>query len=168
MLYEHCVCCNKPIRAGHPFVTCNKCNCIYHKKCKTKENITTFRDKTYRSTCTDNHDIVRYNPFYQSPHFSSNESLDDEPIEYIESINTASNILENCQTLSTIKFNNLMTQFSQTSEGTTLSTYFRNIDGNSSNFDNLALELASINHKFSIIGLAETNTDPCNSQLYQL
>ena len=43
-----------------------------------------------------------------------------------------------------------------------------NIDGNSTNFDNFAIQLQSISHKFSVIGLAETNTDPENGNLYQI
>ena len=43
-----------------------------------------------------------------------------------------------------------------------------NIDGNSTNFDNFAIQLQSISHKFSVIGLAETNTDSENGNLYQI
>ena len=49
-----------------------------------------------------------------------------------------------------------------------LSTAFLNIDGNSSNFDSFAVQMSKIDHKFSIIGLAETNTDPVNSCLFKL
>ena len=168
MICENCACCSKPIRAGHPFITCNKCDSIIHKKCKTRDNISTFRDKTYCSNCINNHDIIRYNPFYHAPHFANNDFLDSEPQDYIESIDTISSTLENCQTLSTPQFNHLMAHSSHTKKGNIFSSYFRNIDGNSTNFDNLVLDLARIDHKFSVIGLAETNTDPCNGQLYQL
>ena len=43
-----------------------------------------------------------------------------------------------------------------------------NIDGNSTNFDNFSVDIARINHKFSAIGIAETNTDSANGALYQL
>ena len=36
------------------------------------------------------------------------------------------------------------------------------IDGNKTNFDRLSAELAVIKHKFSVVALAETNTDECN------
>ena len=48
------------------------------------------------------------------------------------------------------------------------STYFLNIDENKTNFDRLSAELAVIKHKFSVIALAETNTDECNKDLYKL
>ena len=165
---ENCVCCSKPIRAGHPFINCNKCDCILHKRCKTQENIVTFREKTYCSNCIQNHDIIRYNPFYQAPHFSNNELLDNEPQDYIDSIGTISKTLEACQSYSTNKFNILMKQIPQTTSMSIFSHYFRNIDGNGTNFDKLAVELACIDHKFSVIGLAETNIDSCNSELYQI
>ena len=168
MICENCVCCSKPIRAGHPFINCNKCDSVLHKRCKTNENIVTFRDKAYCSNCIDNYDILRYNPFHQAPHFANNDLLDEEPHDYIESLGTVSKILENCQTFSVAQFNNYMMQIPPATRNNLFSSYFRNIDGNATNFDNLAVELARIEHKFSVIGLAETNTDPCNNQLYQL
>ena len=48
------------------------------------------------------------------------------------------------------------------------SSYFLNIDGNKTNFDSLAIELQHCKNAFSVIGLAETNTDPANSTLYQM
>ena len=45
---------------------------------------------------------------------------------------------------------------------------FFNIDGNKSNFDCFVAELSSINHEFSIIGLAETNIDPSLKNLYPI
>ena len=43
-----------------------------------------------------------------------------------------------------------------------------NIDGNASNFDELAVEISMFNFQFSVIGIAETNTAPELSSLYQL
>ena len=47
-----------------------------------------------------------------------------------------------------------------------LSSFFLNIDGNKTNFDQLLVLLKSINHQFSAIGLAETNIGPDMSSLY--
>ena len=165
LIYENCVCCNKAIRAGHPFIICHNCDCILHKKCKTKENIINFRNKTYCKSCADKNDIVRYNPFYQPPHFANNGPFEDEPTDYIDSINMTSSILENCQSFSIKQLNlnilpkNLENYFS---------TLFLNIDGNATNFDEFAVQMSSIHHKFSVIGLSETNTDCNNGNLYQL
>ncbi|MCP4459949.1 MAG: endonuclease/exonuclease/phosphatase family protein, partial [Cytophagales bacterium] len=48
------------------------------------------------------------------------------------------------------------------------SSYFINIDGNNTNFDTLLTELKRINHSFSVIGIAETNTDEPLKDLYQI
>ena len=163
--YESCGICCKPIRAGHPFVVCKSCNCIIHKKCQTAANVIKFRDFSYCYVCIENQDIVRYNPFYQAPHFANNDMLDDEPVNYIESLNAASNILENCQTYSKHQFNTLSLTWKNKPH---LSTLFLNVDGNYSNFDNFLVELQSLQHKFSVIGLAETNIDSENQNLYQI
>ena len=126
-----------------------------------------FRDKIYCKICIDKSDIIRYNPFYQPPHFDTNEFSQDEPIEFIESIQTISLILENCHSFS---MNELNTHTNDVSNryADTFSTYFLNIDGNSTNFDNFAVQTSALKHKFSVIGLAETNTDSENGILYQL
>ena len=49
-----------------------------------------------------------------------------------------------------------------------LSSLFLNIDGNKSNFDSFAVNIRRIWHKFSVIGLAETNVDPQNKDLFRL
>ena len=163
---ELCACCSKPVRTGHPFIICQECNCIIHKRCTTTENVIKFRGATYCKSCYNSKDIVRYNPFYQSPNFSHNDQFDDEPVDYIESVNTIHNILENCTTFSTSHLNsNVLPSDNQRNF---LSTFFLNIDGNATNFDSLAIQLSKFKHTFSVIGLAETNTDPVNSCLFQL
>ena len=124
-----------------------------------------FRDKTYCKICTEKNDIIRYNPFYQAPHFTNDGLLDDEPINYISSIQTASDIFEKCQSY---QINHLNTKTINENIQNYFSTCFLNIDGNQTNFDNFATQLLSIQHQFSAIGLAETNTDPVNGNMYQL
>ena len=163
---EKCFSCSKFVRTGHPFIICKNCDSILHKKCKTKSNIIHFRDSTYCVNCTEKYDIIRYNPFYQPPHFTNNDVLDSDPVDYIESIKFMSDILENCQSFS---INHLNSQkILPTNESNYFSTCFLNIDGNSTNFDYFTVQLSSIQHKFSVIGLAETNTDPTNGNLYQI
>ena len=162
---ERCACCSKYIRAGHPFIVCHRCNCIIHKKCRTTLNIINFRDETYCQKCCDDQDVVRYNPFYQPPHFANNDFLDNEPIDYIGSIGTISNILETCKTFTISQLNSIIPS---STHKNLLSTLFVNIDGNSTNFDSFAAQITQFKHNFSVIGLAETNTDTVNSCLYQL
>ena len=49
-----------------------------------------------------------------------------------------------------------------------LSTMFLNIDGNLTNFDQLSAELNCFKHKFTAIGLAETNTQSQASSMYKI
>ena len=64
--------------------------------------------------------------------------------------------------------NNLNQKHKGQAQNLLFSTYFLNIDGNKTNFDRLSAELAVIKHKFSVVALAETNTDECNKDLYKL
>ena len=164
---EKCYSCCKPVRSGHPFLICQNCDRILHKKCKSTDNIKIFRESTYCVSCIEKNDIIRYNPFYQPPHFSGNNNpINEEPIDYIESLQTISNILENCRSYSIHQLNSQ--ESIARSEGNYLSTLFLNIDGNSTNFDNFVIQTSALSHKFSVIGLAETNTDPENGCLYQI
>ena len=162
---EKCISCENPIRASHPFIVCQNCDRVLHKRCSSSENTVSFRERTYCHHCVEHNDIIRYNPFYQAPHFTDNHLVEEEPISYIESIQCASTILENCKSYT---INQLNSQIFTNSTGPFFSMCFLNVDGNLSNFDNFATQLQSINHKFLAIGLAETNTDPENSSLYQL
>ena len=49
-----------------------------------------------------------------------------------------------------------------------LSSIFLNIDGNPTNFDQFCAELKCFNHKFTAIGLAETNTEASSSSMYKI
>ena len=164
---EKCASCKKAVRTGHPFVTCKNCDCILHKKCKSNANMKHFRGDNFCTTCLENRDIVRYNPLYQPPHLSTDEVFDDEPVDYIQSLDHISQTLENCATYSISQFQSLISS-PPPPDKMHLSSFFLNIDGNSSNFDNLAVELLALKHSFSFIALAETNTDSCNENLYQL
>ena len=53
-------------------------------------------------------------------------------------------------------------------EGQCPTAIFNNIDGNASNFDTFAAEIAGINHLFSFIGIAETNIDSDLKDLYKI
>ena len=59
--------------------------------------------------------------------------------------------------------------FSENENAATLfSTLFYNISGNKSNFYNFAADIKALKHNYSVIGLAETNTDPNHGNLYPL
>ena len=87
--------------------------------------------------------------------------------DVIETSQKISDILENCQQFNSSTFNEYVKN-EKISNNTHFSTYFYNIDGNKSNFDQFSVELSTIEHKFSVIGIAETNTSPENKNLYQI
>ena len=92
-------------------------------------------------------------------------------------IQQISDVLSNCKGHSANELNQVIQQLGlspqpqpqkNTSTPTQFSSYFINIDGNSTNFDSLQVELKRINHTFSVIGLAETNTDRPLQNLFQI
>ena len=89
-----------------------------------------------------------------------NKFYESELGDTFNSISIASNILENCKSIE--DFSDLNDCILKIASGNVsyLSTLFLNVDGNQSNFDNfLALTKLISDSKFSVIGLAETNTD---------
>ena len=70
-----------------------------------------------------------------------------------------SNILNQCESYNIDNINSSLMSITK-NETSTISSLFFNIDGNKTNFDHFSVILKSIDHKFSAIGLAETNTDP--------
>jgi hypothetical protein len=126
-------------------------------------------DLCYCSDCQS--DILpRYNPFRNITSSDSSDDQDNDHLFYNEDINDytgdvleASQILDNCKHEQSNLINKLLSESPKS-----FSLYFLNIDGNKTNFDTLAAELAQFESKFSVIGLAETNTDPKNQDLYQV
>ena len=115
----------------------------------------------------------RYNPykFYTNYHCkASSDSCDEkfyneEPEEFIDTIQNLSNILESCISLKTIAETNHLPLFA---EKDNFSSMFLNIDGNKSNFDEFAVLLKQLKHDFSVIGLAETNIGPELKNLFPI
>ena len=163
---EACGVCSKQINVGHRAVVCNNCNEICHKKCSKSKNYVLFREKSYCNMCIMKCEIIRYNPFYsllQNDH--SDKFFEDEPPEYIENLQEMSDILETCRSYTIKEFCNMkqsMEDKNCNSEKLEFSSYFENIDGNQTNFDKFAAKISSI------IGLAETNIDKIDKNLYKL
>ena len=165
---EVCGFCTKQIFVGQSVTICKMCDLIFHGRCVKLSNIQQFRDNSYCASCFIKHDIRRYNPFYNlfcNEH--SDKFYDDEPVEFVESVEQISKILENCSNYDHKSFNKLVKDFN-IDVSKHFTTFFLNIDGNNTNFDQLVIEMERIDHKFSIIGLAETNIDKEEKDLYQL
>lgn len=111
----------------------------------------------------------KYNPFSEAKNISAIDNDDSDLFynqdtnEFTGDIQEASNILENC-TLNKSKSLNLLFKEPQNK----FNLFFYNVDGNKTNFDTLAAELSTFKDTFSVIGIAETNTDPNNKDLYPL
>ena len=104
-----------------------------------------------------------YNPF-------ENIGYDKhDPFNMVEcdDINTISEILKSCQAHDEASFNSIISNPVNSGKDT-MSITFNNIDGNASNFDAFITDLSQYKHKFSVIGIAETNIDECNKNLYNI
>ena len=117
-------------------------------------------------------EIVKYNPFY--PLLQDNDCenfFNDEPPEYIENLQEMSDILEACKSYTVNEFCNLRQQLNQqhcADKKPVFSTYFENIDGNQANFDTFSAKMSTFDHKFSVIGIAETNVNEINKDSYKI
>ena len=164
-----CSCCSKNIQIGQQFTECNcpKCPSIIHTKCYKKSEFKNKNDSFYCKCCAPSIP-PRYNPF--SSLINQANSLEDDSDRFynlnFQEISdvpvTASNILKQCNSKTSTA------TYKQFSNEINFSTFFYNIDGNKSNFDQLTVELAQFDSKFSVIGLAETNTEPDHKQLFPI
>ena len=169
MKKEKCDCCKGNILIGHRYMVCENCSKIIHKKCYKKSKFSIHNSKQMCPTCITSIP-KKYNPFADysnaadsnggdSDHFYDHE-LQDE----ISIIQDVADVLNNCKnyfkkSLASLKMDATMD----------FSSLFYNIDGNKTNFDTFVSELSSIDMKFSIIGIAETNVSKDeSSSLYKI
>ena len=161
---EICDCCLKSINIGQGITECKKCSKVVHTRCYKKSNFSNVNFSFYCSGCVVDIE-VRYNP-YKQIELARDENDQEEELDYdYDEIHKASHILENCTAFSVDEFNNLSNREDFKNN---ISTYFINIDGNYTNFDNLLLELDKYKNPFSIIGLAEINIDSNVGDVYQI
>ena len=129
-----------------------------------------FKDNWICKPCKDKI-VPRYNPF---DGWSGTETEKHYDADCGSDTIHISNILNNCKSESIKSLNVLFTSLSQTSEhprdkvSELVSSFFLNIDGNTTNFDQLQVLLSRISHSFSAIGLAETNKGPENCTSFTL
>ena len=150
---EHCSYCLGSVNVGHPFLECFRCDVIVHGKCFEKSECEIIDSNFYCKNCKT-YTAKSYNPFLK---LIENE---EEPDPYLCQL---SNILNNCKSYSTKDFRDSLLP---TLDGTGL--LFMNIDGNKTNFDSFIVELDNIKNPFSFIGLAETNTNPDESNVFNM
>ena len=98
---------------------------------------------------------------------SSDRHYDLDIEQVFQELSDASNLLEQCKSLKSASELNRNFEL-KGANNSNFSTLFQNIDGNRSNFNNFAVHIYKFKHKFSVIGLAETNINPENKNLFML
>ena len=163
---ETCTVCDKSINIGQKICVCCVCNVIVHGKCFQLGRYANIAGQVYCPNCASSCVVpeLKYNPFSEIISKSDNNRFyDNEPVDYDPLVAEISSVLDRCSTYS---YQTLKDMGKNSSSN--FSSYFLNIDGNQTNFDSLSAELEIYQHKFSVIGIAETNVDQCNGDLYQL
>ena len=157
---------------------CEICFTAIHTKCYKTAKFSSSNGIWACETCTSNL-LPRYNPFYSpSQSVASEEKFyDDEGADDDIIAQSICRVLKNCMPYTVQDLNKIISQQKNhsshntdksSSETIQFSSYFLNIDGNKSNFNSFCIELRRISHEFSVISLAETNTDPELKNLYQI
>ena len=174
LIKEVCECCKKNINIGQAITECDECNCIIHTNCFKKAKFQTINNRSYCHNCKEKIERV-YNPFESLCRANSDNDYNDrhyntEIGDSFEELSTISQLLNNCTRYKTISdFNKSLLIENIALENKKFSVMFQNIDGNKTNFDNFAINIEKqFKHKFSVIGLAETNINPTNKDLYPL
>ena len=168
--------CNKSINIGQSLLECENCNLAIHTKCYQSAKFSCINELWVCKNCSENQE-TRYNPFPSGRTTETSDKFYNEDPNNDPILRAASNILDSCQTYTAAalrtKLKNVIAQSSPENLPTPKSfiqssTLFLNIDGNLSNFNQFLVELKRINHPFSAIGLAETNTDKPLKDLYPI
>ena len=175
LIKEVCELCSKKLQIGQPNVICSNCDKIFHGKCAKSYKFTGNCGRIYCNACVSQQDLLRYNPFLDllDSQDESDKFYNSDSPDLADSVENISKILEDCRGYSKTGLsaitNGLQKELQNKNGNDALfSTFFLNIDGNFSNFDQLVTEIHSLDHKFSVIGLAETNIDAEHKDLYKI
>ena len=164
LIKEVCEPCSKPINIGQPLLECEACRVAIHTKCFKKAGFCPSNGLWVCKICSMNF-TPRYNPFSDLMCDENDKFYDDEGTCDQEVIQQISKVLDLCQGYSTTELNTAVKDFPKT---TSFSSFFINLDGNKTNFNSLSVEMKRIEHTFSVIGIAETNTDEPLKDLYNI
>lgn len=143
-------------------MTCQSCKSICHSECS--KNFFSFNHATNQWLCKICHidKANRYNPF---DNLNTKKKYDQFSIEDVDDIKTISKVLNESKSYN---HNSLKSTLKNLNTNNNISILFNNIDGNSSNFDSFVAEINQYNADFSVIGIAETNVNEENKNLYQI
>ena len=166
---ELCGICNASIKIGNVTAPCNICNKMFHKKCANKERHYKIVNENFYCPSCSNSCSIKYNPFKRLLESDySDKFYDNEPPEVAEHLESMSEILEKCRCYTRHEFSDMLTLNLDHDRSEIFSTLFFNLDGNKTNFDTFAAELHTLEYEFSVVGLAKTNVDESQSNLYKL
>ena len=166
---ELCGICNASIKIGNVTAPCNICNKMFHKKCANNERHYKIVNENFYCPSCSNSCSIKYNPFKRLLESDySDKFYDNEPPEVAEHLESMSEILEKCRCYTRHEFSDMLTLNLDHDRSEIFSTLFFNLDGNKTNFDTFAAELHTLEYEFSVVGLAETNVDESQSNLYKL
>ena len=168
---EVCEPCSKPINIGQPLLECEACRTAIHTKCFKVAGFCPTNGLWVCKVCSLNV-TPRYNPFSGMISDGGDKFYDDEGGCDDETIQKISNVLDQCQSYSTTELNRVVKELQNScnlsSTHSKFTSYFVNLDGNKTNFDCLNVELKRFEQNFSVIGIAETNTDEPLKELYKI
>ena len=125
---EECECCHKSIYFGQSISECSLCNAVIHTNCFKKSSFNFNNGNCYCANCYSCKYIPRYNPYKKFISEASQPGIEDrayneDPIDIIDTIQTLSNILENCTSYENMEDINKSNIFAQQGK---LSTMFLN------------------------------------------
>ena len=166
---ELCGICNSSIKIGNVTAPCTICNKMFHKKCSNKERQHKIVNENFFCPTCSNSSTIKYNPFkklFDSEY--SDKFYDNEPPEVTQHLETMSEVLEKCHCYTRHEFSEMLDNNLVADKSGIFSSLFFNIDGNRTNFDSFAAELHTLKYEFSVIGLAETNVNENQANLYKL
>ena len=165
LLKEKCNSCKKFINIGQSITECHRCSVAIHTQCFSRSRFCKLNDNFVCQNCYP-HIVIRYNPFKNL----NNELDDGSDLFYSEHFTSftgdlaeASQVLENCSN----SYSSDVTKLFSNNKNT-FNMLFYNIDGHRSNFDTFAAELVKFQRGLSVIGIAETNVNSDQKDLYKL
>ena len=144
---------------------CENCNVIIHSKCFSNSKFQLTNEKWTCEDCKAKIVPRYYNPFKKWSTTDSDKHYENDCGTDMIQI---SRILDKCNTFTIQSLNDKLDDLNPKDAlvSNILSSLFLNIDGSFSNFDHFQVILKGISHKFSAIGLAETNIGPNSSSPY--
>ena len=162
LIKNRCEGCSKFILTHQKIASCETCEKIVHSHCAVK--LFNFDNIASSWGCRDclSKNPQRYNPFATI----SYDKHDPVHLDEFEDVIEMKKIFESCNNYSPQSFAQLIKNCDANKQKFT--ALFNNIDGNASNFDTLLVDITRYKHSFSVIGIAETNTNADCKDLYKI